>query len=221
MSEFSHHEEFIKKFLPRYLTPEAKEKLLKNVQQEFPLSNNPNKLFRDHQETEIYYQGDGLVEIPFSRINRKEGKFDLLFHPAVVLSNTCDIAPENENRLERPLINFASIFNLEEYIKILEKRKIKKDRIRSFLNDLKNNCISNLFFLPGMEREGDLVIPDSFIRFDYTVSLPEDLLYNEKISKEYSPKGLRLFTFSDYGFYLFLLKLSVHFCRFREGVFRS
>lgn len=31
----------------------------------------------------------------------------------------------------------------------------------------------------------------------------------------------RLFTLSDYGFYIFLFKLSIHLTRIREGVSRS
>lgn len=31
----------------------------------------------------------------------------------------------------------------------------------------------------------------------------------------------RLFTLGDYGFYLFLLKISIHLTRIREGVARS
>ena len=33
--------------------------------------------------------------------------------------------------------------------------------------------------------------------------------------------GTRLFTLSDYGFYMFLFKLSIHLTRIREGVQRN
>lgn len=59
----------------------------------------------------------------------------------------------------------------------------------------------------GLER-------DSIVFLDRVNNLPIDTLPHNEISEQ------RLFTLSDYGFYLFLFKLSIHFTRIRDAVSR-
>ena len=42
---------------------------------------------------------------------------------------------------------------------------------------------------------------------------------NRSYYTSYFPE--KLFTLNQMGFYLFVLKLSIHFCRFQDGVIRS
>ena len=56
---------------------------------------------------------------------------------------------------------------------------------------------------------------DSIVFFDRVCNFP-----NNKIPRE-NLKEQRLFTLSDYGSYLFLLKLSIHFTRIQDKVERK
>ncbi len=210
--------ELIRTFLPKYLTPELQENLFKTVQDNFPFSIDPNLIYSRIPEVEYYYQGDCLVDIPFSSFNY--GAFEIAYLNRIVASNTCDISPYNE-RIDNPNIQFASVFSLSEYIEKLKAKNINQKRIDSFVDDLKGNRISNLFYLPEKRNGKDIILEESFVRFDLNVTLPISNFTGDAYDNSYAPEGDRLFSFSNYGFYLFLIKLSVHYCRFREGVFRD
>lgn len=205
--------EFIKTYLPKYLSPQAQEDLFKEVSKSFPFSSDPYKIFSNIQSASHLYQGDCIIDVPFAVFEGSTYKTTYL--DGVVASNTCDIAPENR-RIDITQIQFFPIFNLEDYLKLLESKGVDKGRIASFLSDLKSNRITNLFYLPSYQSR-----QEGFIRFDICTSIPADKFYSGAYNFEYSPKGDRVFTLSDYGFYLFLIKLSIHYCRIREGVFRN
>lgn len=205
--------EFIKTHLPKYLTPDASDNLFKEVNNSFPLSSDPYKIFKNAQEPIRLYQGDCILDIPFGIFEGSTYKTTYL--EGIVASNTCDIAPENE-RIVVNQVQFFPVFNLDEYLKLLKSKEISANRILTFVQDLKANRISNLFYLPPYQS-----LQEGFIRFDISSSIPTTSLYKGGYSFEYSPKGDRIFTFSDYGFYLFIIKLSIHYCRIREGVFRG
>lgn len=210
--------ELIRTFLPKYLTPELQESLFKTVQEYFPFSTDPNLIYSKIQETEYYYQGDCVIDIPFSSFNN--GGFDTAYLKGIIASNTCDISPDN-NRLDIPNIQFISVFSLREYIETLKVKSINQKRIDSFIDNLKGNRISNLFYLPEKKSGKDVILDESFVRFDTNVTLPISIFTGDTYNNAYAPEGDRLVSFSNYGFYLFLIKLSVHYCRFREGVFRD
>lgn len=210
--------ELIRTFLPKYLTPEKQENLFKTVQENFPFSIDPNLIYSKIPEVEYYYQGDCIVDIPFSSFN--EGQFETAYLNGIIASNTCDISPDNK-RLDIPNIQFASVFSLNEYIETLKNKNINQQRIDSFIDNLKGNRISNLFYLPEKKNGQNVILEESFVRFDINVTLPISIFAGDTYDNSYAPKGDRLISFSNYGFYLFLIKLSVHYCRFREGVFRD
>lgn len=210
--------ELIRTFLPKYLTPELQENLFKTVRENFPFSIDSNLIYSKLPDTNYYYQGDCIIDIPFSKFN--EGNFQTAYLTGIIASNTCDISPDND-RLDIPNIQFASVFSLNEYIETLKEKNINPQRIDSFINNLKENKISNLFYLPEKKNGKDVLLEESFVRFDINVTLPISIFSGNAYNNSYSPEGDRLVSFSNYGFYLFLIKLSVHYCRFREGVFRN
>lgn len=220
MSDVQRHLELIQTYLPKYLSPEGQENLFKNITENFPHSKNPDILYLRHSNQDNYYQGDGLIDIPFAYLNAEKKMFTTHFYKAVILSNSCDINQEHKG-LDIPFILFAAIIPLNDYLAELKSRNIDKIRIDSFLDNLKDNKISNLFFLPELKFNNELILEESFIRFDYNVSLENNFILSDKYNKKYIPDGDRIFTFSDYGFYLFLFKISMHFTRIREGVFRN
>ena len=85
------------------------------------------------------------------------------------------------------------------------------ESINDHIARIKKQYISHIFFLPA----GSQLENDSIVLFDRINSLPNSLQDRNKIPEQ------RLFTLSDYGFYLFLYKLSIHFTRIRENVSRN
>jgi hypothetical protein len=210
--------ELIRTFLPKYLTPEQQDNLFKTIQEHFPLSTDPSQIYSKLSETDYYYQGDCIIDIPFS--NFHQGEFQTAYLTGIIASNTCDISPDNE-RFDLPNIQFSSVFSVNEYIAILNQRGVSEQRVKSFLTNLKGNRITNLLYLPEKRNGDEIIMEESFARFDTNVTLPMSIFNDTTYNKAYSPQGDRLFSFSNYGFYLFLIKISVHYCRFREGVFRD
>jgi hypothetical protein len=160
-------------------------------------------LLDDH----IIYQGDALeglliINLPDSHIGKAK---------AMVLSNTCDI-DINNIRIYSSSICYAPLFNLQKYINKLKARKAAPaEKISQFVQSLKRQRISQVFYLPG----GGKLDSDSFIFFDKINSCDNSTIERQALNK------IRLFSLSNYGLYLFLFKLSIHFSRIREGIYRG
>ncbi len=220
MKDFQKHFELIKTYLPKYLSPKQQENLFKDITEQFPYSTDPDRIYIRLKDIDAFYQGDGVLEIPFAELNLNTKQFNIKYFSASVLSNTCDIDPGNK-RLDSPYVLVAAIIPLRSYLNALRKNKISKSKTDSFVANLKVNKISNLFYLPELRYADKIIMEESFVRLDYTTSLPNYLICGPKYNKDYAPDGDRIFTLSNYGFYIFLFKLSVHFSRFRENVFRG
>jgi hypothetical protein len=208
----------IRTFLPKYLTPELQENLFKTALENFPSSSDPNLTYSRIADSNYLYQGDCVCDVPFALFN--QGKFDVAYLNGLVMSNTCDIAPDNE-RTDAPNVQFAAVIALSEYLERLRSKKIDESKIQNFIVNLKNNKISNLFYLPEKKNSDKLILQESFVRFDLNVTLASSIFTSVTYSLDYFPFGDRRISLSNYGFYLFLIKLSIHYCRFREGVFRN
>ena len=130
--------------------------------------------------------------------------------PAMILSNTCDISPSNERLLPSRVV-YAPILQLEKYKQLLLCNTQKEQQvIDNHIKSIKNQFISNIFYLPkGINLEHD-----SIVFLDRLNNCPAGILTEEEIKKK------KLFTLSNYGFYIFLIKISIHFTRIREEVDR-
>lgn len=192
--------ESIKEQIPYYLTQEAKENLAK------ALDSFPRKIdyYLDKFQNEIL-QGDGwasVTVINFETGERKPAK-------AILLSNSCDVSPENKREFPVKL-TFAPIIKLSRYLMLLSNSGLGESAVSEKVAAIKEQRITSLFYLPqgaGLEE-------------DYIALLDDLHTVPYKHFSEQSGK-LKLFTLGQVGFYLFLLKLSVHFCRFHEEVHRS
>lgn len=95
-------------FLPKYLSPEAEKTLFEDLKQ-FPY-NIDRRLYTSRlMHSETIFQGDGIEGLLY--VNLPEPKIGNV--SAMVLSNTCDISPQNK-RLYCPNILYAPIFNLKK-----------------------------------------------------------------------------------------------------------
>lgn len=200
----------IEKYLPRYLSEDASKNLFSELDS-FP-ENIDDRIYTNHLSgNQLIYQGDGIsgllsINLPDPTIGQA---------PGMILSNTCDADITNERLLESRLV-FATIFQLEKYKNLLLEKYVttgekSEANIDSHIETIKKQYISHIFYLPaGVDLEHD-----SIVLFDRINNLPNSFLERSEIPNK------RLFTLSDYGFYLFVYKLSIHFTRIRENVSRT
>ena len=199
----------IEKYLPQYLSKEASEHLFAELEN-FP-ENIDDRIYTNYlSDNQVIYQGDGirgLLSVNFPDTNVGEV-------PAMVLSNTCDTDVENERLVESRLV-YATIFQLEKYQKLLLKKYVEtgsktEESITSHIDRIRKQYISHIFYLPA----GENLEHDSIVLFDRVSNVQNTFIDRKTLPEK------RLFTLSDYGFYLFLYKLSIHFTRVRENVSR-
>lgn len=196
----------IKTYLPHYLSADSQRELFSELKQ-FPKNIDYRMYSKFIPEDNIIYQGDGfkemlMVNLPSPILGRL---------PAMILSNTCDLYLSNE-RLSEIRILYAPIFNLDKYKRmLLVKPLFDVKKINEHIDSIRKQRISHIFYLPkgqGLNYEG-------IVFFDRINNYPRSDIDNDFIKEK------RLFMLSNYGLYLFLIKLSINFSRIREGIDRS
>lgn len=196
--------EDIRRFLPTFLSQGSETAFLEEIRQFLDSNSKPfyTSALTHHG---ILFQGDGLqgllvINLPDPTIGRA---------PALLFSNTCDVSPENK-RLFTSNISYAPIFPLIGYLGAL-RAQYSSARVDSHERDVRQQLITQVFFLP----QGGKLHEDSLVFLDRTMSASSTTIDRNKVP------DLRLFTLSDFGAWLFALKLSIHFCRIRDNVDRN
>src|SRR5690606_22208774 len=105
---------------------------------------------------------------------------------------------------------YAPIIAVSRYINILTENGISQEQINSHLKSIREQEITSIFYIPPVEGR----IDESMVFLDRISNMRNSLATTKELLSE------RIFTLSNFGFYLFLLKLSIHFTRIREGVDR-
>jgi len=190
----------IEAHIPYYLTREQKEGLTKALND---FHERPIEYYASQHENEML-QGDGWIGLQVLHFNdgvRKNIK-------GIILSNSCDISTENKRELPTN-ITFAPIIKLDNYAAILKQAGLKDVQIEGKLESIKNQNVTNIFYLPS----GGTLDSDYIALLSDLHSIPSQA-FGQIAERE------KIFTLSMVGFYLFVLKLSVHFCRFHENVTR-
>ncbi|MBY0489941.1 MAG: hypothetical protein K2R93_08900 [Gemmatimonadaceae bacterium] len=193
-------EELASRYLPEYLTPKLKEDLWRELK-DFP-SNT--RYILGHDTGDKILQGDVFDAVKFINIVDSE----IRSSKALVLSNSCDVDPENARDTER-MISVAPLVSLSAYADLLQKKGIARERVESRVLSIKQQTVSSMFYLPKAAGLGD----DMVVLFDRVQSQPDSFFWSHKPSL--------VARLTQYGFYILLIKLSVHFCRFQENVDRS
>ncbi len=189
----------LKEHLPYYLTQDQQDGLVKALK-DFPEKANYFTLLHADQ----ILQGDGWGGLYIMSFPSGNGKLV----KGILLSNSCDIAPENK-RNTPPLVTFAPLISLAKYIDLLVKNGLDKDRINAAVDSIRLQRTTSIFYLP---KGGDLKEEHIALLSDLH-TVPVQAFVDE-------PSREKLFTLSLLGFYMFLMKLSIHFCRFHEKVDR-
>lgn len=195
----------LQKQIPYYLTSSDQEALIAELKA-FSRGAVPEYFLNKHQDSfaDVMLQGDGWRGFQFLKFETGERRFVR----GVVISNSCDVDPDNMRDVPTR-ITFAPLVKLAAYEGMLRKAGISADQIQSKVLSIRAQRTTNMFYLPS----GAALDEDYVVRFDDLYSMPSSV----HASAEEREK---LFTLSMTGFYLFVLKLSVHFCRLQENVIR-
>lgn len=193
-------EESIRDQIPYYLAQEAKDNLVK------ALNTFPKKInYYINRYNDEILQGDGWTSLELFNFESGERKAV----KGIIISNSCDISPENKRTIPAN-ISFAPIIRLDNYINLLKKNGKDSQSIEAKVASIKNQQVSDMFYLPKCEE-----LPfDSIAILDDLHTVPLEH-FSTKAEKS------KVFTLSQIGFYLFLMKLSVHLCRFHEKLDRN
>lgn len=192
--------ENIRDQIPYYLTHAQKEGLVKALA-DFHKGMN---YYTIKHGTDLL-QGDGWTALQLIRFETGERKGV----QGIVLSNSCDIDPANPRAIPLRLM-FAPIIKLDAYESILRARGIDDGTISRKINAIREQLVTSMFFLP----KGGQLSCDHIAVLDDVHSMPSQTFLGNDARR-------KVFTLSQAGFYLFLLKLSIHFCRFHENLVRD
>lgn len=187
-------------FLPKYLTPTQQKQLFEELDL---LPNLTNFYLSSSEFPREMLQGDcwkGFVLINFDTLDRKTVS-------GIVLSNSCDIDQNNTRKVPTNIL-FSPIIPLSKYIKTLHRNSMSTQAIDSTMVELRRQHLTKIFYLPkhpGSIEESIIVL---------------DNIHTHPAGNFLSVSNSKVFTLSQHAFYLFLMKLSIHFCRFQEEVRR-
>ena len=204
MVEYTFEE--IKKYLPQYLCDESINDLFKEINC-FQNSGYNNNLYTNQlYDKTLIFQGDVLNEMQF------------IFFPApkvfktlgMVLSNTCDINIENSHFSDIQIC-YAPIFKLQNYIDGLHD-KFTDQQIEDHIKCIKNQRYTTIMYLPS-HLNGPT--EDAIVLLDKICNCDSSSIERTKLTNR------RFFTLNNFGLYLYLLKISIHFTRIRESIDRD
>lgn len=188
-----------KLYLPKYLTSTQQRELFEQLR-EFP---RIREFYLDKPPEQTLLQGDGwrgFVVLDFFTSERK-------VISGVILSNSCDISPENLQMLPGRVL-FSPLIRLSKYRRLLRDAGRSDEQIEGKLASIRKQEVTSIFWLPELPG----TFEESMILLDDIHTHPLD----DFVQRDRS----RIFTLSQVGFYVLLLKLSIHFSRFQEGVQR-
>jgi hypothetical protein len=182
--------------LPPHLTERDKSRLLEQLR-DFP---GPASFFGATNDDEPV-QGDawrGFITLQFP-----SGEQDRVM--GLVISNSCDITRENNPAPDQKIL-FAPLVDLAAYEALLYEQGKNEDYVESHLGMIRNQEIHRIFYVPNNGELGG----ESIVLLDDIHAQPISSL-----------NVTRAFSLSNYGWYVLLMKLSVHFTRMTDGVQRG
>jgi hypothetical protein len=190
----------IEEHIPKYLTPAEQAELVEQ------LRDFESRPFYTKKYAKQVLQGDGWANLQiFNFLTGERAQIK-----GLIFSNSCDISIDNQRDIP-PKIVFAPLVPLRAYEeKLAASGKLDTVRIESKLAAIRKQLVTSLLYLPkggGLQEECIAILDDVH-------SMPRTAFFT-------STRDEKLFTLSQMGFYLFVLKISIHFCRFQEGISRS
>lgn len=198
-SEFT---EAIQEHIPPYLTLEQKGALAGALSR-FP---NEKEYYLSGLYADEMLQGDCWTNLQIFRFDTGDKRKV----SGLILSNSCDISPENRREMPTNVV-FSPIIKLSKYVNLLENSGLEPDRVVAKVEAIRKQAVTTIFYLP--DAVGGL--GDEYIAvLDNVHTIPSAAI-------KFSEDNKKAFTLNALGFYLFIFKLSINFCRLRENVVRA
>jgi hypothetical protein len=204
-------DDHFEKILPPYLTSPDKSRLKEGLEQFNPENSTKEIKYDNFYQDDIdsyFKQSDLIAEVRFPEWDESHRQYNTLYGDAMLLSNTCDINPDNQRNANAKQSLFAPIIDLPEYLSDLRRNGYSDAQMQTFEADIKRQRITNILYLPPYKANG----PSYIVLLDYIFRFPtlelRGLLMN--IAEE------KIKSLSHFGYYLFIFKLSYHLCRVPE-----
>lgn len=197
--------------IPQYLSAERKNRLREALKQ-FIGNQVKDKNYTDFYSLRKYnsfLQGDLINQLRFPVFNIKDGNYYKKYFNAILISNSCDMDDSNNPAVSKNII-ISKIIPFNEYLKDLEKFNLID--IEDRINNIKNQRYTNLIYLPPTKDSTEYIVfldNLSQITKEELVPLKTDIDIN------------RIEILDYFGYYLFIFKLSYHFCRLPEDQHRN
>lgn len=185
--------------IPYYLTRDKGEALMKQLRN---FSEKTPIYLKDNMEGLL--QGDGWTGLSIL----DHGNGTVRTARAVILSNSCDISLANKREVP-PFVSYAPLWRLSNLERVFLDSGISAQAVADKIGAIRRQEVTQFFFLPSQG-----VLDD-----DYVVWLSN--AQSMPLANFDSSANTRLFTLNMVGFYYFVFKISVHFCRFFEEVDRD
>jgi hypothetical protein len=193
----------IRRQIPVYLSDSNKELLVAELEA-ISRGNRVRFTLASHEDTfkSDMLQGDGWRGF----VLREFANGSKRLIRGIVISNSCDVSPENRRDLPTK-VTFAPLLKLAGYLSLLRAAGLPEDKIESKATAIRQQKVTSIFYLPnGGALDDEYIVP-----FDDIHSMPLEAMVSHE----------KLFTLNPTGFYMLVLKLSVHYCRLHENVNRS
>lgn len=195
----------IHQHLPHYLNAEDRSELF-NELKAFP-DNIDHRIYSSHPNIsdDIIYQGDVVNKQPVIFLPDITVKNKQVF----IISNTCDIDLTNV-RVKIPNVVYCPVISFVGYKKLVYEYYDTEQKAQDHLTSVRKQRITDMFYLP---EHGEVI--ESIVLFDS--------VNNHRLSSDHLKNMLdnRIISLGNYGFMLFLVKLSIHFTRIEERVDRG
>lgn len=195
--------EQVRRSLAPYLSDESKSDLIRQLRAFAEQPARPSDYFTTIPSAPDPLQGDvwrGLVVLDFDTSERDQVV-------GMVLSNSCDISTANEPYPDQRLV-FAPLLALDVYAQLLQEAGKTHQQVDTYLEQVRRQKVYRIFYVPAMPG----VLRESIVALDAVHSEPLRALAADGVR--------RLFSLNNFGWYMLLLKLSIHFTRMDEKLDR-
>ncbi len=199
------------KLLPAYLSASDKTRL-KTALMQFKKENHTGSIsyndFYAKYGFSYFVQTDLLAQVRTSYWDASSQTYATKFVNSIIVSNSCDISFENTRVLNEKQCLFAPLVPLDVYLENLRLKNYPEDKLTQLTVEIKSQLVTNIFYLPvgGGGSKDYVALLDQLFWFP-TTELKDWLAEIDR---------RKLTSLNQFGFYLFILKLSFHLCRLPE-----
>lgn len=192
----------VRTFLPAYLSAQEYREVIKQLE-DYPHIRDIYWVTGSSHSPDQVLQGDAWSGVTVRDVETGATKKVR----AIIISNSCDIDPDNKGRPFRR-ISVVPLIKLSKFERLLLEH-YTEGSVRDKLEGIRNQKHSDILYFPppeGVAEERIAVLDD---------------VHSMSIEGFNSEKNELDFRLNNAGFYVLLLKLSIHFTRIQESVNRS